>query len=652
MKLKRFIISIPLLFIAVKIFACGGYRIYPSEHHLYRVYCDSLKFDILDNLKIKPLADYILETHEGKEYMALAKRCESARNEISLIWYYPSSECQAEKALEDIIQKSLNYKGKLLRDRYALQAARAMFSLKKYKEMCVWWDNTCKTIPEGVVKENIKGYIAGALFRTGNHEKAIKHYVKTKDLKSLIYCMKKMRVYKEGLSILEYAASYFPDNPYLPEMMECYFKPMEYSFDMEKVEHCYKICMKAANNPICKNPDKWLYTAAFLKNLIGQPYVALNILARAEMCKSDDFMVESIKCLRILLDAQISTYNKAYEHKLLEEIKWLDNKVKNNLCDSAVEQAISGDNLITNSSYNYWNDMLRKIVLGTVVPRMIEAGKTPLALLLANYADNRMLELSESYIQPAKQSDTTGWYITISDLRSSADYFNGFDYSNNYFQLLDFTNIYWLKQYEKIIDSPVSMLEKFLCERAYLNKDYLNELIGTRYLREMNYAEAVKYLSRVSNEYQQRTNVSEYLNRNPFAFDRELLADSTSTAKLDFAKKMLEYQTIVKNGSDDEKGEAMVMMGIGIRSSFSHCWALTQYHDFCGDEWYTNCETIRARAVSLQLIDHGLTTIKNPEIAAVCNLRLYRFNTIAKDYANTMIGRYIISRCDQLMDYR
>ena len=652
MRLKVSIISILLLLITASAFACGIGPCLPKEYLLYRVYeYHPLRFN---HLAIEPLDDAILNTKEGKEYMALAKLNEVSREEINSRWYYPSKDCPVLSSLKDIIVQSTNYKGTLLKDRYALQAARAMFSLGKFQEMRDWWSKTSKSIPEGVVKENIKGYVAGALFRTGEEEKALEYYAKIEDLESIIYCMKKMGTYDGDFSVLEYAATHCPDNRYLLGIMQRYFKKVEvYSeFHIENgnVERCYQICMKAANNPLCKNPDKWLYTAAFLKNLMGQPYVASNILARAEKLKSDDLLAESKRYLRILLDAQISTYNKSYEHKLLGELQWMDKQVKNHLCEPVAEETLWGWTLKNNYSYFYWNDMLKKIVLGTVVPRMIEAGKTPLALLLANYADNRMLELTESYLYPSKQRDTTGQYITISDIRNSSE-FNMFDYSNSYFKLMDSIDVYWLKEYKKLSEYPVSSLEKFLCKRSYLGKDYLNELIGTRYLRNMNYEDAVKYLSGVSRHYQQKTNVSKYLNRNPFAYDKELLAESTTTAKLDFAQQMLKYQRLALNGSDDEKGEAMVMMGIGIRSSFDYCWALTQYHDFYDYSWRENPQTDAARTASSSFIKQGLAIIKDPEIAAECNLKLYRYRTIAKYYADTKIGEEVLAKCDNLRDY-
>ena len=42
-------------------------------------------------------------------------------------------------------------------------------------------------------------------------------------------------------------------------------------------------------------------------------------------------------------------------------------------------------------SYYYWNDAMRCILLGTVCPKMMEVGKTTLALQLANMASYSLL---------------------------------------------------------------------------------------------------------------------------------------------------------------------------------------------------------------------------------------------------------------------
>ena len=78
MRLKVSIISILLLLITVSAFACGIAPCLPKEYLLYGVYeYHPFRFN---HLEIEPLDDAILNTKEGKEYMALAKLNEVSRS--------------------------------------------------------------------------------------------------------------------------------------------------------------------------------------------------------------------------------------------------------------------------------------------------------------------------------------------------------------------------------------------------------------------------------------------------------------------------------------------------------------------------------------------------------------------------------------------
>ena len=57
------------------------------------------------------------------------------------------------------------------------------------------------------------------------------------------------------------------------------------------------------------------------------------------------------------------------------------------------------------------------------------------------------------------------------------------------------------KLFAWIFDNILYLLDRFLDARGYVDMDYLNELLGTRYLRAMDYVNAVRVLSKVPNEY-------------------------------------------------------------------------------------------------------------------------------------------------------
>ena len=231
------------------------------------------------------------------------------------------------------------------------------------------------------------------MFRTGAEEKALEYYTSIGDIGSIVFCLKKRKDYKGDRTTLEYLSYHFPDNPYVLLLLQEYITRLEaysdYFLENGTTDACYQMCMKASSKR--KSPAPWLYSAAFLKIQMGQPYVASNILTRAEKCQTSVFLQESMKVLRIMIDAQIYPYNKAYEGRLLEDLVWLDKKILGNITQEVKEKTAGIYDLKFCYSYYYWNDMMRRLILGTVCPRMIEAGKAPLAMLLANYADYRLM---------------------------------------------------------------------------------------------------------------------------------------------------------------------------------------------------------------------------------------------------------------------
>jgi hypothetical protein len=270
-----------------------------------------------------------------------------------------------------------------------------------------------------------------------------------------------------------------------------------------------------------------------------------------------------------MIDAQIYPYNKAYEGMLLEDLIWLDEMILSNITQEVKEKTAGIYDLKFCYSYYYWNDMMRRLILGTVCPRMIEAGKAPLSLLLANYADNRLM-ISVNQVEIYRDGETV--FIGLDEYRKSKKYFNDFDFSNHYFRMMDTSPLNSLIKYESLLLNPSSPIEQFLQKRSYADPDYVWELIGTRYIREMKYSQAAKYLSKVSDGYEDRLNTSAYMNFNPFEIQSHFLRKS-HTYKLDFVRKMVDYEHIVQTCVDDDiRGEALIKMGLGI---FSYCYVST-----------------------------------------------------------------------------
>ena len=708
------------MLLCTEAFCCGPYWFMPEEYYMYRVYdknagkefssewqknCDAWKRVTSVSVDIKDVREVVykyskektagilsgkksgnsfadwLKTHKDSEtvdFLVLAKTCEEARFEMNDPWYYPSKNDPTMAILSDVIDKALSYKGTRLEDRYVLQAVRAMYSLERFSSIDSLWQSRETHIKDGIIKDMILGYVAGAAYNTGNVQKALDYYTENNDLESLSLYLSKAGKDSSRMGILSYAAEHCPDSPQLPEILQGLFYGMEpdglfyyqntdeHDYpdykrrarmclveDRQKVEGYISICLKAVAR--AKEPGIWYYTAAYLADLLGQPKEALELAKMAAVTKKNTFIAESIKVLQIYLDAKTATYDSAYESRLLNQLRWLDEKVKENITDDVRKTTEDGYYLHIGISYMYWNDMLRRIVISEVCPRMEDAGKPETALALLNMADNRLLSLVGSH--------TAYWYdwknheylyetMPLDKYRHSK-YHNMFDFSNYYFKALDGMEIKNVEQYARVLDvGGRSSLEQFAIARGFKDSEYLYDLIGTRYLRDRKYAKAAFVLSKVSSGYQERLNVNPYCDRDPFQYAFTETGKPFENYKLNFAVEMRELEKKIASRDQDVKGAAMVRYGIGLRSSFDYCWALTQYHLNEGDPWLEEGYREQAMADAEDYIRKGLSLIRDRELAAKAYLSVCRWQTVAERFSDTETGKKVIAQCDKLYDHK
>jgi hypothetical protein len=217
--------------------------------------------------------------------------------------------------------------------------------------------------------------------------------------------------------------------------------------------------------------------------------------------------------------------------------------------------------------------------------------------------------------------------------------------------MLDTALLNYLIQYESLLKSPSTEIERFLQARSYVDSDYLRDIIGTRYIRELKYSKAVEYLSKVSDGYQKRLNTSVYMDFDPFEIKTHNVKTS-STYKLDFARKMVNYEHSVQNGTDDDiKGEALIKMGLGIRSSFMSCWALTHYSKSEYNPWFEDKYTLDKIAYANSLMEQGLAILKDPELAARYHQSLCQWRTAVEKFPETSVAEEIRTSCDNIVNY-
>ena len=605
------------------------------------------------------------------EFILFAKITEDVRSRQNSRWYYPSMNTGARMTLEEIAEQALDYKG-TLRDRYLLQGVRALFSLRRYQDCIDLWNNEVSALPkENIMRQMILPYIAGAEYRMKNYDKAVAYYYEAGDFSSMITCSGE-EAPTSTVETIERIYHYEPNCSHFPKLLqqlvhtaepdgEYYWE--EWDKDLVKDEHrqLARLAVRIAREGKADNTAMWYYTAAFIEDLDGHTVEASKLLARAEPSRGTEFIKESVKVMRIYLDAKLMPYNQAYENRLLEQLQWLDRKIADNITPKVRERTSRNGNLYNNISYYYWNDMMRRIVLSEICPRMIAAGKPIRALQLANMADNRLLGLVDccTFYKKKNVRGRVKWEEATMNMRGYRRDKDAWtpDYSNSFFEMIDSLGVDNAIAYRNRIVKPINTFDCFLNKRGYVDMEYINDIVGTQCLRALRYGDAVAYLGQISRSFEGHLNT--YMGYDPFSYERREIMDD-SDFKYRFAREMLMLEQEMKTTADpDRQAEAMIRYATGMRNSFDRCWGLTQYYrgtSYWGQvvekrDWESEPEAIRARTRSTELFQTACSLFSDRELAAKALYKLNQYRTIAEKCPETEIGQLVRGHCDNLIDY-
>lgn len=614
---------------------------------------------------------------EVLDLLLLAKRNEFVRAQRNSRWYYPSMKLDGPMTLEEIAEEALSKKDSPLYDRYLLQAVRALYTLGRYEQCAQLWYNAAAQLPEGsLMREMIHTYVRGAFARSGHYDEVMDYYIEHRDLESIIFCMNASGVESTKLNLLKTIYEADPGSTLVPELLQEMISKMEVYSDTDSREISELLVYSQMMGSKSKGAQRqlWYYTAAFLSDFRGNVSKASQLLREAESIKSSTLVDDSVRILRMIIDAKTLQYDSKYEKKLYADLRWLDSKIASNITEKVRSETRSMHTMQMGYSYYYWNDMMRRVVLGEICPRMIERGMSVRALQLANMADNRLPALvgryeGSKYEQVSKDHyQLVSYDLPLRDYRYSDKLWNISDYSNNFFEAIDSLGVDVTEKYLDRVNNPRSDFDSFLNARGYTDRNYLHDIIGTQYLRNMRYPEAVRYLSMVAPSFASHLNVS--LRFDPMTYDREPIEDYPGF-RLDFAKKMRDLEADMRDAQDPlVKAEKTMLFAVGLRNSFDRCWSLTQYYrGYCywtthGEkrDWENEPLTVAALGRAEELLKQACRSVdelaaaegpgtRAAEVAAEIHYELCHFVTVAMLYPQTSKGQLIKGSCDKLKDY-
>ncbi len=614
---------------------------------------------------------------ELSHFLLLAKDLERRRQKRTSPWYYPSSKNHGEEKADfsDIIEECKGYKGHRLRDRYALQAIRALFASRSYDECIEYYTEAFRQVEDdNLFKRMAMRYVAGCWSRLGNVEKADDYFLQAGSLRDMV-----------GEDAVERMAEHNPD---CPELMA----GIQNSTDTALIPLVEKVLREGK----AKNRGDWEFAPAYITSEgLNDHRKALHHLNRALRCKfsSEDFR-DHARAYRMKVNSRLGK-----RATLLADLKWLESKT----------------DLIAPDARE-WNRILRHIVYIDLVPSLWERRDYATAILLCGYAD-RMYDSKVRYSrwEAGEEVDIDNvdylvcgdpyWYESdwhdesstlISVPRDKIQYERENVYGSLAFQMMGSLSSSQLIAVKRKVASH-SPLYTFLKRHARTDAPFFDELIGTLALREDNYRRAVHYLARVPKGYTEEMNIHFLLERNPFRILPDTLlkdfhdyeasyeqnwgtyADKYdegsipyANSKYTYAKKMLHYQRQMKYArTADQRGIARLRYAIGRFNSYEYCWALTQYWrgDNNGSRFCPNLEWWWGEEEALHSYDflydyqtktgydlvheeyqrekqQALFMLQSDEAKAEAEYLLHNLRTIIKRYGNTAVACDVKSSCD------
>lgn len=594
---------------------------------------------------------------EIMDFLLLAKRNEHMRFQYSSKWYYPTMKVGGPVSLEEIVEQSLGSQSVRLRDRYLLQAVRALTTLKRYDECLELWDREISLLPkDNFMRRLCYEYIAGAYYHTGDVERAMLMFASYGDTGSMYYIAKQQDIDLTTVDIIRY--SYLSGAPLSKfsrdirkMIVDAETFPVVYEFGdkpvvTDEILAIRDLAIEAGGNPNCADRAQWLYIAAYIYMQQGNYMQAKALLSKAEKAPASDYMKESIKVLSIYLDALTATYNAAYEERLFEQIKWFEERVRLDFNSDDYDYCMWHD-----FSENYWYSSMTRILSYTVAPRYLEMGNPARALQLMNFADYLPYKYVTS-IDYYVDNDYGYWWTSsnIEEYRRERGTFNHIDYSTWFFNTINKQTPDAAIAYVERALNPISEFDRYLNDVGYTSPDFLYDIVGTLCLRHMRYQEAERYFSLVSLDYQYMLNVM--LKRDPFdALCPE--GDRILDFRYRFASTMASLERGIEATTDiNRRASLLVKFGIGMGNSVTTCWPLTYYGSSCNDDWRGDSVALALHNRAIISINEALSAFTDDELKAEALYTLGRHYTVVSSYGYTKKAEFVRRHCDNIYDYK
>lgn len=608
---------------------------------------------------------------EIADFLLLAKRSETVRLEMGSPWYYAVEGDEPSLELQRIVEEASGYQGKRLKDRYALQAMRALFSCYQYDDCLNYWKKKKSCFKEGVIKNLAQGYVAGSLYHVGEKDDAVKLYIAIGDLYEAHKCS------SSKIDFNRWVYEVQPDNEMLIRQLQTAINHIErwqgerwrdgafvLEYGLDEYKKLYPSVRQIIEEGRCKNMAPWYYAGAFIADKLNLNQKAIDYIELAKNAHPAGDLASSIRVLDLYLSVKYSqVYDQPFENKIFKELSWLDGMIVSNLDEETKSTIVKNgfNNHICGYSQFYWNDMMRKIVISELVPLCIKSNYKTRALQYLNMADNRIFSLVPDVSVDRWICDDSGYRVlpdtlmTVEGYRDFVGNHNCYDYRNDYFINLDSLGVRYVKRLCHRMQNPLSPLDKFLNERGYNDSMYLYDIIGTQLIAAGKFGEAIEYLERVDEHFNKSRNIYLHCNIDPFTSKK---TEPDTLYRLHYAREMNRIEQAIGICEDpNEKAKLMLKYSRGLINSVGrNCWPLTAFYWGSYDHYpyyslYQRSLIARTEAKAQEIKNQAFALFTDEEAAAKACYDWSMFKTAVSKYPRSSTADYIRGHCDELCDY-
>lgn len=520
---------------------------------------DSYKKEIFDYAKSKKDKEMLEYLDNLNTYLYYATSFTDS-------WDYITQEdvSNYKVVIPKMLEKTFNYKGERFKSQYALLYVRFCTLEEKYKDVISFWNNKAKNLPNSVYKEMIENYYAGALYNVGSEDDALEIFARNGDYRSIKW------VVREHRNIIGIKKIYRnnPNSKALYYLVQDYVNRIQDSFDefcecvdydrLEKPE--VKEFLDFANTVIKERKTKdlcfWNTACAMVEHIMGNNTKAKEYIDIAMKHNSSEIVMDNARSVKFLIYVSEKTLDFDYIYK---EMQWLDKKAKEG-----------------KSYKECFENVRNRIIMNCLVPYYKKQNNENMVLSLM---------MIDDYFRYEK------------DIR---EYGEKYDYQisswTEYYDELQNVSAEDIINYQKFLFSKGSNnFEEYIRKQVKIEKNYINDLIATKYIAQGMFDKAIVYLERVPITYVNNQAIAYYMQRRNYNKERwfvdqyifeeweemEKAQNLKVNQKITFCKEMLDLLKKYDNEKDVEKRNELAY-SLATRyyqaSYAGQCWYLTDYY--------------------------------------------------------------------------